>query len=112
MLTNLIKNNQLNFNDKCYELLKRIPEGKITTYAAMAHALNTKAYQAVGNAMASNPNPIIVPCHRVVKTNGELGGFALGTEKKIELLQNEGVQIKDNCIVDFSQYFYDFSDLK
>lgn len=105
------KNNQLSFNERCYELLKLIPKGKVSTYKAIAQALNTKAYQAVGNAMANNPNPIIVPCHRVVKTNGELGEFALGVPKKISLLKDEGVIIKDNKVVDFSNHFYDFSDL-
>lgn len=112
MLTNLIKNNQLSFNAKCYELLKLIPKGKVTTYALMAHALNTKAYQAVGNAMAANPTPIIVPCHRVVKTNGELGGFALGAKKKQQLLEQEGLEIKDNQIVNLKASLFDFSELK
>lgn len=105
------KNKQLSFNERCYELLKLIPAGKVTTYKAIAKALDTKAYQAVGNAMASNPTPIIVPCHRVVKTNGELGEFALGVPKKITLLKNEGITVSNNKIVDFQKHFYDFSDL-
>lgn len=111
MNTKLFKNKHLTFNEQCYELLKLIPKGKVTTYKSIANALNTKAYQAVGNAMANNPNPIIVPCHRVVKTNGELGEFALGTEKKIALLYEEGISISNNKVNNFQDVFYDFSDL-
>ena len=65
----------MNFNQQCYKLLSQIPKGKISTYKEIAKALNTKAYRAVGNAMAKNPNPIIVPCHRVINNNGLIGGY-------------------------------------
>lgn len=90
----------LSFNERCYQLLMQIPKGKVVTYGDIAHALNTKAYQAVGNAMASNPKPIIVPCHRVVKINGDLGQFALGVPKKIALLKEEGTVVKKGKIVE------------
>jgi len=96
------------FNEQCYELLMQIPKGKVVTYGDIAHALGTKAYQAVGNAMGANPNPIIVPCHRVVKGNGEVGNYALGIDKKIELLQNEGIQICNNNIVNFKTFRFIF----
>jgi|GEM_PF-1218659 len=98
------------FNEKCYELLKQIPSGKIVTYGDIAHALNSKAYQAVGNAMAANPNPIIVPCHRVVKGNGEVGNYALGIDRKIELLRNEGVKIADDKVADFNAVRFQFRE--
>ena len=60
----------MNFNQQCYELISKIHRGKVSTYKQIAKTLNTKAYQAVGNAMANNPNPIIVPCHRIIKSNG------------------------------------------
>ena len=94
----------MNFNQKCYKLLSQIPEGKISTYKEIANALNTKAYRAVGNAMAKNPNTIIVPCHRVIKSNGVIGGYALGINKKISLLKNEGIIIKNRDVVDFQRY--------
>ena len=50
----------------------------ITTYAEIANSLNSNAYRAVGNAMAKNPKLISVPCHRVIKSDGSLGGYALG----------------------------------
>jgi methylated-DNA-[protein]-cysteine S-methyltransferase len=83
------------FNEQCYTLLKEIPRGKVVTYADIAHKLGGKAYQAVGNAMAGNPTLILVPCHRVVNSDGRIGKFALGTEKKISLLKEEGIVLDD-----------------
>jgi methylated-DNA-[protein]-cysteine S-methyltransferase len=98
------------FNERCYQLLKQIPKGKVVTYSDIAHALNCRAYQAVGNAMGANPNPIIVPCHRVVKGNGEVGNYALGMDKKVELLRSEGIKIEDNRILDFDSVHFHFPD--
>ena len=96
------------FNQQCYALLKLIPEGSVVTYGDIAHALGNKAYQAVGNAMANNPKPIIVPCHRVVKANGEIGNYALGITKKIELLNSEGIVTGGGKIVDFKAVRHQF----
>lgn len=96
------------FNQRCYQLLLRIPKGNVVTYGDIAQALGTKAYQAVGNAMASNPDPIIVPCHRVVKANGEVGNYALGITKKMELLKAEGLQITAGKVVNFESVRYRF----
>ena len=98
----------MNFRDQCYSLLLQIPKGKVTTYQAIAHALGSKAYRAVGTAMAKNPNPITVPCHRVVKSNGEIGNYAFGIDKKIALLEQEGIEIKNGKVVNFADVFYDF----
>ena len=98
----------MNFNKKCYELISQIPKGKISTYKQIATILNTKAYRAVGNAMANNPTPIIIPCHRIIKNNGCIGGYAFGETKKINLLKKEGITIKKNRIVNFKKYFYSF----
>ncbi len=84
------------FAEKIFERLKKIPAGKVTTYKALAVAAgNPNAARAVGNILNGNPNLISVPCHRVVKSNGDVGGYALGTEKKIKLLRKEGVEIKN-----------------
>lgn len=96
------------FSSKCYSLLRKVPVRKITTYKALAKAIGTKAYRAVGNAMNKNPYAPQVPCHRVVKANGEVGGFASGTKKKIEMLKKEGIPIRSNNIVNFKKYLYDF----
>lgn len=84
----------LDFSHKCYKILKeKVPKGKVTTYKAIAEALGTKAYRAVGGAMNKNPYAPDVPCHRVVSTDGSLGGFATGIENKIKLLKEEGINI-------------------
>jgi methylated-DNA-[protein]-cysteine S-methyltransferase len=95
------------FQERCLKLVALIPEGRVSTYKAIAKALDTKAYRAVGSAIGKNPNPITVPCHRVVKSDGGVGGYAFGAEKKIQLLQKEGVQVENEKIVDFEKLFFD-----
>lgn len=86
-----------NFNEACYELLKKVPRGKVTTYKEIAHALGTGAYRAVGNAMNKNPHNITeVPCHRVVNSDGRIGGYAWREEDKIKRLKSEGIDIEIN----------------
>ncbi len=96
----------MGFSEKVYELTKQIPKGKVSTYGCIAKALNTKAFRAVGNALNKNPYAPIVPCHRVVKSSGELGGFATGINKKIKILESEGITIKDNKIVGFEKVLF------
>ncbi len=96
-----------NFSEKCYALLRKVPAGKVTTYRDLAHALKTKAYRAVGNAMNKNPHAPEVPCHRVINTNGKLGGYAHGIKKKIQILKAEGIKIEGNKI-DLNKYNFKF----
>ena len=86
------------FNEKAWKIVSKVPRGKVTTYKAVAEKLGSKAYRAVGNAMNKNPYAPKVPCHGVVKSNGEVGGFASGTKKKIQMLKKEGIEIKNNKI--------------
>lgn len=88
----------MNFNERCYQLLRKVPKGKVTTYKALAEALNTKAYRAVGNAMNKNPYAPEVPCHRVINASGKLGGFASGLKNKVNLLKEEGIEIVDGKV--------------
>ncbi len=88
----------MNFNQKCWALLSQIPPGRVTTYADLAHALGTKAYRAVGNAMNRNPYAPGVPCHRVVGSDGRLTGYAGGLEKKRQMLESEGVRCKNDRV--------------
>ena len=97
----------MNFNENCYNILRKVPKGKVTTYKALAEAMNTKAYRAVGNAMNKNPYAPEVPCHRVINANGELGGYAQGIQKKIQMLKAEGIEINNNKI-DLNRYLYKF----
>jgi len=96
------------FADRCYELLKKIPKGKVTTYAEMARALDSKAWRAVGTAMAKNSNLIAVPCHRVVRSDGSVGEYALGPEKKSRLLSSEGIEIAKGKVKNLEKYFHQF----
>lgn len=100
---------QGSFNERCYQLLHRIPKGKVTTYKELARALGTRAYRAVGTAMAKNPDLINTPCHRVVRSDGQIGQYALGSDKKCELLLSEGVDIKDLKVQSFEKYFFKFT---
>jgi len=101
--------NDSSFNERCYALLKRIPEGKVTTYKEMAHALNTQAWRAVGSAMAKNKKLIEIPCHRVVRSNGTVGEYALGSAKKAELLMDEGLIITNGKVQNFAEVIHRFS---
>ncbi len=80
---------------KVYAIVKKIPKGKTTTYKAIAEKLNTSP-RAVGQALKRNPYPIKIPCHRVIKSDGSLGGYKgkANSRLKKELLEKEGVKIK------------------
>lgn len=99
---------------KTYALLSTVPPGRVTTYKALADALGTRGYRAIGQFMRHNPYAPTVPCHRVVASNGNIGGF-MGTktgkniQKKIALLRREGISVSDNKIVDFQQKYYCFT---
>ncbi|MCZ6525773.1 MAG: MGMT family protein [Gammaproteobacteria bacterium] len=101
------KNNS--FNERCYELLKLVPKGKVTTYREIAKALHTNAWRAVGNAMAKNKSLFVIPCHRVVRSNGSLGQYALGADKKSELLIKEGVIVTNGRVKDLGKFIHRFS---
>ena len=104
----------MEFNEKCYSILKKVPKGKVTTYREIAKALKTRAYQAVGNAMKNNPYaPTKVPCHRVVKSDGSIGGFrgektGKAIQDKINMLKKEGIKFKGNKIKDFEKRLFKF----
>ncbi len=87
------------FKEKVYTVASRIPRGKVSTYAAVARAIGRpRAARAVGNALNKNPHAPRVPCHRVVSSNGSLGGYATGVKNKIKLLKKEGIEIKKGKI--------------
>jgi methylated-DNA-protein-cysteine methyltransferase related protein len=82
------------FTDDVYEIVKQIPPGKVATYGDVAEmAGSPKAVRAVGNAMKRNVDPSIIPCHRVVGSDGSMHGYAFGegVSTKRELLTKEGV---------------------
>jgi methylated-DNA-[protein]-cysteine S-methyltransferase len=90
------------FSNKIYSILKEVPRGKVTTYKSLADKIGSKAYRAVGNAMNKNRNKNI-PCHRVICSDGRIGGYAYGKKKKIEMLRKEGIRISKGKILDFEK---------
>lgn len=86
---------------RIYEAVKRIPKGYVATYSQVAEmAGDRKMARAVGNALHKNPEPGVIPCHRVVNAKGQLAGaFAFGGEDaQASLLRNEGVEVIDGCV--------------
>jgi methylated-DNA-[protein]-cysteine S-methyltransferase len=95
------------FDKRCYELLKEVPLGKVTTYREIARRLDCDSYRRVGLALKKNKNIVIIPCHRVVCSDGRIGGYNMGIEKKIKLLRNEGIKIVNDKI-DLKKFGYYF----
>ncbi len=78
------------FEKKVWSRLARIPYGETRSYKDIAEAIDhPKAFRAVGNANGSNPIPLILPCHRVIESNGGLGGYGHGLKVKKQLLELE-----------------------
>ncbi len=101
------------FSERAYDILRKVPKGKVTTYKELAHALNTNAFRAVGMAMRNNPYSPEVPCHRVVASDGTLGGFNgsktwMTVKKKVAMLKKEGIKIEGNRIANFDKVLYKF----
>ena len=96
------------FQTRVLRLVLKIPRGKVATYGEIARALGKpRAYRAVGMALARNPCPSKVPCHRVVKSSGEVGGYKFGSDRKAKLIEREGVEIKKGK-VDLVRYSFKF----
>jgi len=85
------------FQRKVLRAEHAVPRGRVTTYGLLARKLgDANAARAVGHALATNPFPIIVPCHRAIRSDGTLGGFQGGLKMKRALLEMEGVAFGDN----------------
>ena len=85
------------FQRDVWRVTSEIPYGEVRTYGWVAARLGRpKTARAVGGALAQNPFPVVVPCHRVVRTDGSLGGFSAGLEWKKALLQLEGTCLRWN----------------
>ena len=99
----------MNLDKKIYKKLLEVPKGKITTYGELAKAVGLKNGQrAVGKIMNKNPYPVIIPCHRVVKSDGKIGGYAYGEEIKSDMLTREGIVVKNGKILDLENNIYRF----
>lgn len=88
-----------------YSLVSNIPTGKVVTYGQLATSLgNSRAARGIGKVLNKNPRPVIVPCHRVVCSDGHVGGYMYGKKRKISLLVKEGIPIDNDLIKDFEKY--------
>ena len=89
----------LSFREKVYRVVRNIPKGKALSYNQVAFlAGRPRAGRAVGNILNKNPNPGVVPCHRVIKADKSIGGYSKGTKRKISLLKKEGVVIRNGKV--------------
>jgi methylated-DNA-[protein]-cysteine S-methyltransferase len=91
-----MKTSGTNFQKKVWNEIKKIPKGRTKSYKELAIAIgHPKAARAVANACGKNPNPIITPCHRVIASDGSIGGYSGegGVNKKRALLADEGVYL-------------------
>lgn len=103
---------------KVYNFLKKIPKGKVTTYKILAQAVGkSKNWRQIGKILNQNPypcrfprlsggSPMRRPCYKVVKSNGEIGGYSQEVDKKMKLLQKDGIIIKGNKIQNFNKYLF------
>ncbi|MBI1828991.1 MAG: MGMT family protein [Thaumarchaeota archaeon] len=96
----------MKLEDKVYKKLLEVPSGMVTTYGELARAVGLKNGQRViGKIMNKNPYPVIIPCHRVIKSNGKIGGYAWGEKIKTNMLSKEGIKIKNGKIVDLKMIY-------
>jgi methylated-DNA-[protein]-cysteine S-methyltransferase len=101
------------FAQRVYDTLLRVPRGRVTTYKDLATAAGTRSYRAVGQALRCNPYAPRVPCHRVIASDGTLGGFngetkGAALDRKRKLLESEGIRIADRRVVDFERSKHKF----
>ena len=96
----------MKLEEKVYKKLLEVPRGMVTTYGELSKAVGIKNGQRViGRIMNKNPYPVIVPCHRVIKSDGKIGEYAWGEKIKISMLSKEGVKIKNGKIVDLKMIY-------
>ena|SRR6056297_3632692 len=97
------------FKDKVLEKVKEIPRGKVITYKELAKAMGKPgAVRAVANALGNNSGLVEIPCHRVIRSDGRIGGYALGPEKKKEFLEIEGIIVDEKDKVDLDKFLYKY----
>jgi methylated-DNA-[protein]-cysteine S-methyltransferase len=91
--------------NKVYDMLLKIPVGKVTTYGDIAKAIGQpNSSRLIGQILHNNPTPVVVPCHRVVCSNGKIGGYAFGSRKKRKLLEQEGLKFCGSNSTDLKEF--------
>jgi len=99
----------MSLEQQVYKKLTEVPQGKVTTYRELAKAVGLKNGQRIiGQIMKKNPYPAIIPCHRVVNSDGKVGGYAYGVDVKKNMLQKEGIKIQNGKILDWHKKFHKF----
>lgn len=99
----------MKLDELVYKKLAEVPKGKVTSYSELAKAVGLKNGQRViGQIMKRNPYPVIIPCHRVVKADGKIGGFFYGDKVKKNMLKKEGIKIENGKILDWEKKFHKF----
>lgn len=94
---------------RVYKKLLKVPKGKVTTYSELAKAVGLKNGQrAIGQIMNKNPYPVIIPCHRVVKSDGKIGGYFYGQNVKTKMLSEEGIQIENGKVQSWENSVFRF----
>lgn len=99
----------LGFFDRVYAALKQVPKGCVVTYGQIACAIGApRCARQVGFALHANPQPIVIPCHRVVNREGKLApAFAFGgMDVQAQLLREEGVEVREDYTIDLEKYIY------
>lgn len=99
------------FQKQVLDKIIEIPKGKITTYSILAAAIgNPSATRAVANALGKNQSPVLVPCYKIIKSNGDVGGYSseLGAKEKIRLLEGDGLKVENGRVVDYEKFLWKF----
>jgi len=98
----------LKFDEKVYELCKKIPKEKVSTYKEVGDKIGVKCYRAIGQALKRNKDPENIPCFKIIKSNGEIGGYqGKNYREKIKRLEREGIKIV-NGKIDLKRFLYKF----
>ena len=84
------------FSERVFEFLEKVPEGKVCTYKDIGEDLGIKGYRAIGQVLKRNTKPIELPCHRVVCSDGRIGGYSgkMDGREKARILRKEGVVVR------------------
>ena len=99
----------MNTEQRVYKKLLQVPTGYVVTYRELSRAVGLhNGHRLVGQIMKKNPFPVIVPCHRVVKSDGSIGGYAFGQNIKKNMLLNEGIKTHRNKIINFEKKKFRF----
>jgi len=97
----------MSYDSIVYEVVKQVPRGRVTTYKLIAAAVGVPgSSRAVGNALGRNCDPDAVPCYRVVRSDGGVGGFRWGVEEKVRRLRRDGIVVECGRVVDMSSVVY------